>query len=814
MARLVGPDPNTRTAWAISGGVFQSVAGTTAIVYTDSAGTTPANIATYDPANPTTVGATISGATVTLDSNSRLPLFWFPDGVDTLYVSVNSGPISEIHANYDPRLDTLEAAVASLQTAGTTAALNAKTVVTVGPVGADFVTDGVADDVQIQAAINQVAAQSTGGTVFLRAGTYSIAATITCTASNIVLRGEGPGVTRLVGASTLTGDTPLLLIGPATAGADKALTAGTAVSDRSFLVSTTDASTFTVGDTILLKSGKSVDADITATHAGELHYVSAINGSTGAVTVSDVILDTYLTADTAAATKVTMASNVTVQGLSCTTAATTSALTSGFLHFRWVDGLTVRDVEMHHTYYGMQIRSCLNVRLAGCNMHDISPTTAAATARYGVWITGASQRIQVEDCQFRGVRYGVTTGGSTGTNDNGIQRDIAIDGCTSSQADTAHFNTADCTDGLVITGCTMVGGATYQGAASPVYGVQTKGRNVSVTDCTIRNIPGRGVGVLNANSTGTVIADNTISGIQLQQGGAAGGEGIYLDANGAGSHVIDGNVIRNCVGPAVSGAGGNNDLVITNNSVDTASSYSGAAMVFTNALRGVVSGNRVTNNGGRPLQLSGTSDGWQVTGNSFQGSGTHAPQWAGATSNSVCSNNLGLNPDAPFSLGTGVSGAVTVSRTNGRYQFGTLTGNVTFTVSAGQVVGDELVLALTQDATGGRTVTWPSNVKLAGGSMTLSSASTTDQVTFCWDGSNWREKARALANSSGSSYVDTLIASTPAFIRYNTGTSSWPARSSVTSDTNRTVLWIGPSPGPTIGGSGAVDGVDLFEATS
>ncbi len=116
--------------------------------------------------------------------------------------------------------------------------------------------------------------------------------------------------------------------------------------------------------------------------------------------------------------------------------------------------------------------------------------------------------------------------------------------------------------------------------------------------------------------------------------------------------------------------------------------------------------------------------------------------------NSAVRNNRGINPIAPYSLGN-IAGAVTVTRVNGDHQYGTLTGNVTFTVTNGSFIGDRLILVLTQDATGSRTVTWPSNVKLANSSLTLSTAANAvDTVSLVWDGNNWRETGRALQSAS------------------------------------------------------------------
>ncbi len=57
----------------------------------------------------------------------------------------------------------------------------------------NFVCDGVADDVQIQEAIDYVTALGTGGTVLIKAGAYLISTRITIVASFITIRGEAKG---------------------------------------------------------------------------------------------------------------------------------------------------------------------------------------------------------------------------------------------------------------------------------------------------------------------------------------------------------------------------------------------------------------------------------------------------------------------------------------------------------------------------------------------------------------------------------------------------------------------------------------------
>ncbi len=110
-------------------------------------------------------------------------------------------------------------------------------------------------------------------------------------------------------------------------------------------------------------------------------------------------------------------------------------------------------------------------------------------------------------------------------------------------------------------------------------------------------------------------------------------------------------------------------------------------------------------------------------------------------------NNIGANPVKRHAQGN-VTGATTFNRINGDEITATLTGSITVTLTAATAVNDELTLVLTQDGTGGRTVTWPSNFKKAGGTLTLSTAaSAVDVIKMKYDGSNWREVSRALNQS-------------------------------------------------------------------
>jgi hypothetical protein len=84
------------------------------------------------------------------------------------------------------------------------------------------------------------------------------------------------------------------------------------------------------------------------------------------------------------------------------------------------------------------------------------------------------------------------------------------------------------------------------------------------------------------------------------------------------------------------------------------------------------------------------------------------------------------------------STAYTVDLANGSVQILTLTGNCTFTFPTA-TAGKGFTMLLKQDATGSRTVTWPSSVKWpASTAPTITStASKGDKFVFVGDGTYW-----------------------------------------------------------------------------
>jgi hypothetical protein len=92
------------------------------------------------------------------------------------------------------------------------------------------------------------------------------------------------------------------------------------------------------------------------------------------------------------------------------------------------------------------------------------------------------------------------------------------------------------------------------------------------------------------------------------------------------------------------------------------------------------------------------------------------------------------------------SGAVTLNANLGDVQSVTLQANATSSSITNPSIGQRMTIRWIQDATGGRTVSWPTNCKFAGGSAPSSTtASKATSATFEYDGTNWIEVCRAVA---------------------------------------------------------------------
>lgn len=211
MARLLGPDAGSRLVYIPVGTTMHLAPGLTATIYSDTAGTVLADILTYD--GTTTPGAAIAGSTVTVDTYSQIPRFWYPDGADTVYISVNGGPAWPANADYDPRLDTADAYTVNALTYGADPTGTADSWAAIS----DAIEDARNKGLLIRADPDDyVAHDHRGANVYLPAGQYIINSPIvlprsgTYRSNTVGLVGQHMDSTRLVAGPSFPSNRALI----------------------------------------------------------------------------------------------------------------------------------------------------------------------------------------------------------------------------------------------------------------------------------------------------------------------------------------------------------------------------------------------------------------------------------------------------------------------------------------------------------------------------------------------------------------------------------------------------------------------------
>ena len=186
MSRLIGPDESCRTVFLTSGtNAGKALAqGMSAPLYADAALTTPADVRS-------TTGDVIAGTppTVTVNAYSQIPLIQYPDGVDTIYTSINGGPAVALYARTDDRLDALATAVAAAQStadgaetpAGAQAKANAAQAAAINAAATDATTKAAAAQA---AAVTAAATDATTKANAAQAAATTAAATDATTKAN------------------------------------------------------------------------------------------------------------------------------------------------------------------------------------------------------------------------------------------------------------------------------------------------------------------------------------------------------------------------------------------------------------------------------------------------------------------------------------------------------------------------------------------------------------------------------------------------------------------------------------------------------
>jgi hypothetical protein len=584
-------------------------------------------------------------------------------------------------------------------------------VVTVGGADADFITDGVDDQVQIKAAIDAVDA-SGSGVVEILPGVYSQSAAMTFATAglynNITIRGAGKGATILRADANMA----MMTFGN---GDPSLATIPTNITIEGITFDLNNRTNPTYGLVLTTKGAtvRNCEFKNRANGAKNMLYLGVSMNASLDFPVADYLIENCDFVDSVGTFEnVLIAQTSNVKFFGCTFGAKSSGY--NFLNYG----------SYNVSLVGCHFQSCAN----GVNAHGDTKFVACDFLDASINIQGDTTII--DTCKFEGGDGSVANIRFLGYIQSG--------GEASLEAPAAGTN-VQLKNGVIINShfknnnpSSIQAGVFTGFSGDPVLSV----RNLHIQGCTFENAQWQGMDV---KAEYLVIDD-----CEVKNSGQLGTSAVKYNYVFAGTKVIFSN----------------------NRSYDDQDTATATTDFFIDG------------------QYSATALPSQdifMANNTFTAgavSGTLPRYWNGSSFTSIRpsgitlrgSNNDFINPAKLYAQGN-VTGSTTFSRVNGQTLIATLTGNITVTALDGKFIGDEWIWQLGQDATGSRTISVPSNCKPAGGSLVLSTtAAAIDSIKWYWDGTYWREIARAMGVSTGGNVTGAASSTDNAIARFDSTT--------------------------------------------
>ena len=462
----------------------------------------------------------------------------------------------------------------------------------------------------------------------IASGDYEVNATITINNKyNLSIEGSGMGITRLLAGSTL-GTNKILTISGSASGTARNLTANTVNQTPTAVMSSGDASTFAAGDTVLVRSTKDFAIGGSASgHQGEIKKISSI--ASGTITFWEFLFDTYLTADTANIIKLLPSRNISLSNFTIKPHPSYApGVDVDWCVFFLVDRMQLDRVEVIDypgTYRGnLQFNSCTNITASQLHFQQTIPYNF----QYGISFHCACQNCVVSNSTANGdFRHPFTAAaGETGTNEEGICRNIKFVNCVATGGSQNAFNTHPEGEGIQFINCGVVG--TNAGG-----GFKLRSRYSSIVGCYVQSAEG-----LSQDQHAIKIADFAsdciISNVHIIN---CKGDGIRI-ADGLDGTVVEGCVIRSCSGDGIRIESGGTRTMIRNNTIAVNGGDGIDVLTSDNC---IFMGNRISSNGGYGIRFSsGDCQNNIISSNSLASNTSGAISNGNQTGNKE-SNNLG-----------------------------------------------------------------------------------------------------------------------------------------------------------------------------
>lgn len=290
-------------------------------------------------------------------------------------------------------------------------------------------------------------------------------------------------------------------------------------------------------------------------------------------------------------------------------------------------------------------------------------------------------------------------------------------------------------------------------------------------------------------ATGNML--NMTSGGHFINGNVFGGSGTYsvpalLLANGLSSKVI-GNRFDHTRHQGIKCNAGN-QIIIGNEFFDcvTATSNTESVIHIGANNNNMVVGNNIRTDASATWQYAihqdNPSDKNIIVGNQITAGLTGTIQTdVGNTGSNIWRYNVGFDPAGFQSVAYSATITPDVSL-GGVISVGALTAGITVGTPVNPSIGQLLTFLFTQDATGGRAVTWNGVFKTA--FQPVQAANAISSVTFFYDGTNWQQLAPAATDASGNVLVTGAINMNTAASQLVPGATSFAVRDNANANNN------------------------------
>lgn len=434
---------------------------------------------------------------------------------------------------------------------------------TVGPTGsnADYITDGVADEVQINQAITDAFNSGFVTTVKLSMGTYSVSDTITMRAG-IHLMGEQAGSVKITAATNFNyagTSSVITAVGTETTSIPINLNVNLVDGYNIIQVSTvgssgTEYGLVSNGDYLFLVANSIWDANSEQSIRYTGEYVKVSTKSANSFTIHGMTRSNYNTTDSARLYRMSFLNNITIENIEITQSSPIKTIPNAgnCILLQKTYNAVVKNCILHDfdgTAVGLW--NAVKTGIYHNQIYNLTDDTVDGYFGYGIICGGASEQIIVAENNFDYIRHALTTGYpvkvSATLDGYGISRNVNFVGNTITHANNSAIDTHAQSDGINISNNSI--------SSCITYGVFTRGIGTHIMNNDIEWC-GAGISVgispqiSGGSGSGAMVVGNTIKHITFLSAsttnGIISGSGVGINLTQTDNVIVSGNTIDGC----------------------------------------------------------------------------------------------------------------------------------------------------------------------------------------------------------------------------------------------------------------------------